>query len=276
MYKEKKYEYRKDKKPYTFSEPVSENPNVRTGVMPGVSYKMFEIFDGNEVKWGIRESYISIYMDYICKSTPLFENMTDENGKDLERIIYLGNSKFVYHGKINGSEVLCKINGSSEESFYTIEDFYGNNVKIQEKNDGIVFVTFKLDGLDKCVYFNCHTFSKCSNEFDAIDEEGYFLKNYVINGKMRRFMGQIDLDTFMVKPYGYDINKNEYIIFPTDDKGLIDDDIMMDLVVKTLDIGNDLDSYKISNFLRNSAINLGLYRLDKKIILDELNNGRIR
>ena len=275
MYKEKRYEYRNNNMPYSYEEPITENPGVRTGVMPGVSYKIYEEFDGKEVKWYIKESYISVYMDYICKTTPHFENMTDEYGKDLERIIYLGNSKFVYHGKLNGSEVLCKINDSlTDDRFCIIEDFSGDSVKIEVQNDGLAFVTYKLGGLDKCVYFNCHTFSRCSNEFDAIDEDGYFCKNYVLNGKMRRFIGQIDMNTFMVEPYGYDLNKNEIVLFPTDKDGLIDDEIMMNEVIKTLDLGNDLDSYKMTNIFRNGAKRLGLYKLDKKVILDELNNGR--
>ena len=52
------------------------------------------------------EEFISIFDDRLCKSTPLFDNMTYKDGKDIDRVIYLGDSKFVFHGKINDSEVL--------------------------------------------------------------------------------------------------------------------------------------------------------------------------
>ncbi len=277
MRKEDRYMLREKGIPYSYDEPVTETPDVRTGVMPGVSLRMYEIFDGKEVKWGIREDYISIYFDRVCKSTPLFENMTDEFGKDKERIIYLGNSKFLYHGMINGSEVLCKINDSlTDDDFYTIENFTGKGVKFTEKDKNTALVKFIDNGLNKYMYFKYREFRPCSNVFDYVDDKNFFIKSYVVDNKLRVFMGKINDDGTEVKPYGYDMNRREYINFPLDEDGLIDEDEMYDYVKTDAHLyGENISNYRyIQDNITSFLMDLGLYGLEARLGIEALNSER--
>lgn len=271
MRKEDRYMMRAKGLPYYYDEVLERTP---------VGLKIYEIFDGKEIKWGVREDYISIYDDKLYKSTPLFENMTDIYGKDKERIIYLPEYKTIIHGKINGSEVLCRIDdGISEENFYTLETFSGKDVKIYENNKETALVKYKSNGLNKCLYFNYKDFRPCSNEFDVIDKTNFFIKNYVTNGKIRTFFGQINEDGTEVKPYGYDFNKQEYILFPLTEDGLINEEEMMDYVEKNPTIqGYSLDAYKLLQDPINGIMSLGLGILTYNIreSLNELNKEKQR
>ena len=70
MEEEKKYRLREMGIPYYYEDDLTRNP--------GVYLKMFEIFDGKEIRWGVREDYISITGKKTGRVTPLFENMVDE------------------------------------------------------------------------------------------------------------------------------------------------------------------------------------------------------
>ena len=277
MRKEDRYLLREQKIPYYFDDIIVRTKGNTKSTYPGVYIKMYEIFDGEIVRWGVREEYNSVFDDRVCKSTPLFENIVDESGKDKERIIYLGDSKFIFHGKINGSEVLCKLNDDvMSEDFYKIEDFPGENVTIEEIDKDTVLAKFKLDGLNRCMYFKYRDFRPCSNVFDFVDASHYFLKTYVLNGKVRRFLGQINEDGTMVKPYGYDIDKKEYFLFPRTEDNLIDDELMMDYITKYNVDSLNYDFYVTMGCVDTFLMSLGTFCIVEKINLDELNNGNVK
>lgn len=226
MEKENKYMLREKGIPYYYEYDLTRNP--------GVYLKEFEIFDGKEVKWGVREDYIKITDGKYCRMTPLFQNMTDENGKDIERFIYLEDYKFLIHGKLNDSEVLCKLNDNSslDTNLVDIMDFGGKDVKITVYKDGTAQVRYKENDLPRCIFFNYKDFSLCSNVFDGVYDKGYFLKSYIINDHLRMFLGKLSYSPITVKEMGYDINKQEFISFPLNDNGLIDENEMMNYFLK--------------------------------------------
>ena len=231
MRKKDRYMMREKGLPYYLEDVIIRTP---------VGLTMFEFFDGKEVKWGVREEFINIFDDRLCLSTPQFENMTDTDGKDLERVIYLGDGKLVFHGKLNGSEVFFRVNEAcvSENDFYQMEDYGGKNAVTLKANKEFALMKYEKDGLEKLVFFNIKDFKKYSNEFDFISKENYFLKSYVYKRPewgypskvYRLFMGFIDENGTLVKQYGYDFDKKEIIKFPLTEDGLIDDEKMQKYV----------------------------------------------
>ena len=246
-----------------------------------VGLKLYEIFDGKEVKWGVREDYISIYDDKLYLSTPLFENMVDEDGKDKERIIYLPNYDYVIHGKLNDSEVLCRVDkcAKSESEFYKIEDFGGKDVKIYENDKINAFVGFNGEyDIRKCMYFNYNTFKPSSNVFDYIDISNFFLKSYVVgDNKIRIFFGKLADNGLEVKPYGYDISKNEYFKFPLTDDGLIDENEMKNFIEKDEFISSgEADLYRVFQNALNKTMDIGAYGMFIRPVIERLNNEKTK
>ena len=242
MRKEDRYKKKEKGLPYYYDYVIERTP---------VGLKEYEIFDGNDVKWGVREDYISTNDDKLYMSTPLFENMVTKDGKDKERIIYLPEFRYIVNGKINGSEVLCKVNKSaiSENDFCEIKEF-GEEATIEIDDNKIAFVKYKKDGWDKCVYFDCDKFKPISSEFDVIYREKFFIKSYILRVGTsicweyiaRVFIGEIDEKTKKTKLYGWDKSKHKMIKFPLTDDGFIDDEKMMVYVEKTKDTHCSMDS----------------------------------
>lgn len=258
MRKKDKYILREKKIPYYQDEVLTRNHGAANGVMPGVSLKVYEVFDGKDVKWGVREEYISIFDDRTCKSTPLFENMIDEYGYDKNRVIYLEDSKFLLHGKLNGSEVLAKINSNMvpNSNFVSIENFGGEDVRIREENDDKAFICYKENGFKKCMYFDLKEFRPCSSIFDAIYADNCFLKSYVINGEIRAFVGKIHSKEHTVKSYGFDINRKEYFLFPLDENGLIDEEEMLISLYEDVDDVKGFNKEYYKNLDKRNLITL--------------------
>lgn len=258
--------------PYSFDYVLERTP---------IGLKLYEIFDGKEVKWGVREDFISIYDDNLYLSTPSFENLVDENGKDKERIIYLPNYDFVIHGKLNDSEVLCRVNktATSENEFYKIEDFGGKDVKIYENDKINAFVGFNGDfGIRKCMYFNYKTFKPSSNVFDYIDITNFFLKSYVVgDNKIRLFFGQLADNGIEVKPYGYDVSKHEYFKFPLTDDGLIDENEMKKYIEKDDFVDfNEADLYRVFQNALNKTMDIGAYGILLRPVIERLNKEKTK
>ncbi len=195
-------------------------------------------------------------------TTPLFDNITDKFGKDEPRIIYQDPKKcIIVRGKLNGSVVLCLINGS--DRFYDLYDLKTENVKmglyddlpktlkISYKEPG---PDYKEAGLKRKLLFDLNEFEPRTNELDEIYDDGYFLKSYLVNGKIRAFYGLLDFEGKTVKPYAYDVSKKEIIELPTKKERvfnlytLIDDEKMMEYLQK-----------EDSDQLNNSNIGLDFY-----------------
>lgn len=279
MRREDRDKLRKEGIPYYYDEVLTRSKGDTNSTYPGVVLKMFEIFDGEQVKWGVREEYISVHDDRVCKSTPLFENVVCIYGVDAERIIYLGNSKFVLYGKINNSEVLCRINENSytEHDFYKLETFSGCDTKLSFLSDDKVIARFKLDGFNKCMYFDYKNFQFCSNLLDCVDDNDYFIKTYVVRNEVRSFLGQLDSSDYTVKPYGFDMDKREYILFPLTEDGLIDEEKMekyadMDVTVH----GRNINEYKFFQEIRDGLMRIGAIEFLTKQALDLLNKEKTK
>ena len=152
----------------------------------------------------------------------------------------------------------------------TIKDFGGEDVRICEMDDNLVFVTFSKDGCRKCLYFNYKDFLQCGNTFDVSYTDGSFIISYVIDGAIRPFIGEVNYKNGMVKPIGYDICKQVYTHFPLDENGYIDDDAMIsNLSGEYYNIGykmkyyNDINKYSLISMLKDMG-------LDGSIIISEL------
>ena len=244
---DKKYRLRKENIPYYYDYPLTHNP--------GVSLKMFETFDGNGLQWGIREEYVSITGKRFCAMTPLFENIVDEKGFDRERIIYLKDYNFLVHGKLNGNEVIGRINSSAmlDKKFFEMANFDGDNIHISDEENGKVLVSYRKDGLTRHVYFDCEKFKTYGNVFDTTYVNSFFLKSYQINNKMFVFVGKANFDTGAIYPMGYDVVREKYIDFPLDEDSYIDDNKMIeDLKNDKSNRGLNIEFYK--NLKKDSLI----------------------
>ena len=234
---ETKYELRSSSIPYYLENDISSDNTI---------LKEFEIFDGETVKWGIRGYFIPIKKSKYCNCTPLFDNMTKENGEDKERIICKNKNTYVFHAKINNSEILGEISDSplATPNFLKIEDFGGDSVKINLIDDRIAFVRFKKNSISKCVFFDLKEFRPCSNIFDTIYVDNNFIKSYIINDKVRVVIGRVNYTNGVVKPYGYDINTGEFFEFPITKCGMINERDMIHYLKENPSIGFDKKNYQ--------------------------------
>ena len=263
--------------PYCYDEVLIGNKEDVNNTYPGKVLVMYEVFDGEKLKWGVKEEYINAH-DRVCKSTPLFENVGNIYDDDSTRIIYLGDSKFILRGKINNSEVLCRINENSykDNDFYQLETFSGCDVKLSFLSDNKVLAKFKLDGINKCMYFDYKNFKFCSNLLDCMDDNNYFIKTYVVRNEVRTFLGQLN-DDYTVKPYGFDTDKREFMLFPLTEDGLIDEEEMekyvdMDVLVH----GKNVDDYKPFIEVRDGLMKMGAIGYLTKPALDLLNKEKTK
>ena len=267
---EEKYRLRNNKTPYYFEKNIDNNH--------GLILKEFEVFDGNTVKWGLREFYDAFKNYNYYNTTPFFDNMIDEYGMDKKRILYNKNSKIVFKAKLNNHEVLGKINEPSiiKNDFVTIEYFGKEDVKISELDESKAFIKYKKDDLSKCILFDYESFSPCSNEFDAIYVDNSFLKSYLINDKIRVFVGKINPDSSVVKPQGYDVNMGKFITYPIDDDGKIIEEEMINYLENSSDLGIDKEYYKKLNKLNLISLLLKL-KIDAFNVTRELElNNRVK
>ncbi len=219
-----KYRYRETNTPYYFEKEIL---NLDDKVLIG-----FEIYDGNKVRWGLRETTISSDKSF-SNTTLLFDNVLNRYGKDEKRILCLDKDGCVFRGRINNSDVLGRTNNIPfvKTNFLTIEDFGGSDVRIEEHHDNIVIVRYKENDIEKCVFYDFKTFTPCSTVFDKIYANNCFLKSYQKGEISRIFLGRMNYETGEVKPIGFDINKREFINFPLKD-GMIDEEEMANYLAK--------------------------------------------
>ena len=275
-----KYEYRKNKIPYRYEVTVAREL--------GMSLKIYEFFDGENVKWcmGMDAETMSNGKTFNC--TPLFDNIAIDEDNDKLRVFYRNESygNFVLVGKLNGNEVLCEVLPgvmSNDKSFSKLYKFDGENVVVSPLTDDkpyqFVRVDYTKNGEQKIVLFDCKEFEPCINEVDRIYRSYAFLKSYIVNGKVRTFVGEIDRETKKLKPYGYDINKDEFIEFPTTSQrvfshyDVIDDEEMMhQLEMEKGDIGFDIWVYRETDkdFIGSVFKLVGKEFDEREKVLDEL------
>ena len=197
-------------------------------------FRVFEVVNGDEVKWGFRKEIHTNSGEYIYITTPLFENMVDEEGKDKQRVVFENTDCFVLHGKLNGSEVLCRVSKDATrvEDFYRIDDFGGKNIQIRPYANGTALIETHYGDLPECFFYDLEKERCCSNIMNRLYDNNFFLKCYRFGDKVRVFMGHLNYNPIIVKHYGCDANKNDVIMFPLDDSELIDEQQMMDKIQK--------------------------------------------
>ena len=240
-----KYEYRESKLPYRFERTID-----RFG---GDSLKEYEFFDGENVKWCWALDYISITSFKYTNTTPLFENVLLDDGKDRRRVLHKDTEGYgwVLRGRMNGSDVLCHIQNVADAQinkwFCNIENFGGKNVSISmlSEDETKVRVDYVREGINRIIIFDCSRFQACTNEVDEFYNNDLFLKSYKINGKIRIILGQIDSETREVQPISYDVSRGEFRQLIIDDYGMIDDERMIEaLKNESLKFGTDIKTYK--------------------------------
>ncbi len=141
------------------------------------------------------------------------------------------------------------------------------------------------------------------NNVEVLDDMLYYLFNsnynyedytmihsYLVNGKVRVFLGITNEYLGITYPIGCDLNKNEYFQFPINPDGTINEEKMIEeLKNDDSSIGFSLEEYKkavkakaVANFLRillkNDIFVLGSNNLTRHIInsLAELNDNSIQ
>lgn len=250
----KKYRLREEGIPYYYEYPLTQNP--------GVSLKMIEVFDEKGVRWGVREEFVSITGEKFCAMTPLFDNLVDEKGIDRERIIYLKDFNFLIHGKLNGNEILGRINKEAmlDKKFFEKINFDGENIHISDEEDKKVRVSFIKNGVSKQIYFDCEKFAPYGNDFDVTYVNSFFIKSYQVNNRISVFVGKANFDTGEIYPKGYDIVRAKYIDFPLDKDGFINENEMIkNLSNDTSGLGLNIEFYK---GLNKDSLILLLFSLD--------------
>ena len=82
-----------------------------------------------------------------------------------------------------------------------------------------------------------------NNQFDATYVNSGFLKSFIVNNKVRLFVGNYDYQSGVVKKIGYDVSKNGYIEFPLTDDGFLDEIGILNMMRYDGNIGIDIDYY---------------------------------
>lgn len=115
-----------------------------------------------------------------------------------------------------------------------------------DENNGSQIVKYEIDGEYKCFCFNMGEYKRISNIFDNIyGKRQYFLKSYLINGKIRAFTGEIDYKNNEIYPIAFDLNKQKYTRLILDKDGLIDENEMVSFLESETDVeGFNPELYK--------------------------------
>ncbi len=225
----KKNKLRKDKAPYFYEMELIKRTDY--------SLKEFELFDGNKLYWGFKESN-NVHGESISKMTPLYENIVE--------ILYLDGVKLVfkYRGK-NGDALGIIDSSKNDQDFLSTVFVDKEEVVIDTIDDNIICVRFKVNGVQKCIYYDLSKTAFVSNAFDVIYMQERFLKSYQVGNKRRVFIGMLDKDNYTVKNIGYDINRKSFINFPLTKDGFINENEMKKMFARESEIPPiDNETYK--------------------------------
>ncbi len=152
-------------------------------------------------------------------------------------------------------------------SYVDMDELYGSAV-----------VKYEMDGTNKFYYFDIGNYKRTSNIFDGIYGGQNFLKSYLINGKVRVFVGKLDYKTHKVLPICFDINKQKYSRFIINKDGFIDETEMVKLLEKeTIVKGFEQEFYNEvgKGNLLEAMYDLGVKKIPTPIIMLGLNDQNI-
>ena len=125
------------------------------------------------------------------------------------------------------------------------------------------FIKYYENDLPRCFFLDYKTFNRSSNIMDVLyKKNSCFLKSYQYGNKVRVFMGRLYYCPIMVRQFGCDVNKDDVILMPLDENGLLDENQMIDNIKKEKkDIGISIDKYKksITDDFSHTLFNLNVY-----------------
>jgi hypothetical protein len=116
--------------------------------------------------------------------------------------------------------------------------------------------------IKKRMYYNVKLGQVVSNVIDGrfnlssaykglTNQDFSMLISYEVNGLIRPFIGFCNTENGYVYPIGYDVIKNEYIEFPMNELGLVDDDEMKRRLQEESEIGYEEDYYNREAYCGN-------------------------
>ncbi len=126
--------------------------------------------------------------------------------------------------------------------------------------------------LPKCFFFDYQTLNRCSNIMDVLYKNNCFLKSFPYGDKVRVVMGRITYCPINVRQFGCDVNKDDVILMPLDEDGLLDENEMINNFRKDKkELGISIERYKksITDDFSTTLFNLNVYefgimtRMDK-------------
>ena len=136
------------------------------------------------------------------------------------------------------------------------------DVTIDVSRVDTAFIKYHDKDLPKCFFCDYKTFTRCSNIMDVLYKNNCFLKSFRYGDKVRVIMGRLYYCPIMVRQFGCDVNKNDVILMPLDESGLLDENEMINNFRKDKkDIGISLEKYKnaIDEDFSSTLFNLNVY-----------------
>lgn len=143
---------------------------------------------------------------------------------------------------------------------YFIDNFGEYGIEIVNypfEKEGMKYVHLNKDGIKKAIYYSDELERVTTNMFDGI----YFIKlpvgnaftvhSYQVGNELRVFLALTNIDHGIVYSVGYDLNNKEYFNFPLNENGLIDDNLMKEMVQREDSLRIDKDVYNNSHKLIN-------------------------
>ena len=101
---------------------------------------------------------------------------------------------------------------------------------------GVYRVYIENDEISKSVLFDPEDEKIYSNEMDGLYQivryygNAFTLHSYNVDDIIRSFVAVTNIDSGEVLPVGFDLNTLEFIMFPLDENGLIDDNAMVETI----------------------------------------------
>lgn len=151
-----------------------------------------------------------------------------------------------------------------EEIKKSLKDNYNFNYEAEIKvyGDGTSLIKYHDGSLPKCFFYDFKKNIICSNIMDVLYKNNCFLKSFQYKDRVRVFMGRLTYCPVMVRQFGCDVNKDDVILMPLNEYGLLDENkVMEDLKKEKKDISISVDKYRkaITDDFSNTMFNLNVY-----------------
>ena len=101
------------------------------------------------------------------------------------------------------------------------------NIEIDVSRVDTALIKYLEGDMTRCFFLDYQTLTRCSNIMDVLYKNNCFLKSFRYGDKVRVFMGRLYYCPIMVRQFGCDVNKDDVILMPLDENGLIDEEEMI-------------------------------------------------